>query len=97
MKIGIVGAGMVGASSAYAMALTGVGSTLVLVDADDNLARAQAEDIAHGTPFASPVTVISGGYDALEGAAVVVIAAGVSQKPGETRLDLLDRNRGGVS
>ena len=92
MKIGIVGAGMVGASAAYAMAMTGVGSTLVLVDAHDTLARAQAEDIAHATPFASPVTVIAGGYDALDGAAVVVIAAGVNQKPGETRLDLLDRN-----
>ena len=92
MKIGIVGAGMVGASAAYAMALTGVGSTLVLVDANEKLAQAQAEDIAHGTPFASPVNVMAGGYDALEGARVVVIAAGVSQKPGETRLDLLDRN-----
>ncbi|MEO0393079.1 MAG: L-lactate dehydrogenase [Pseudomonadota bacterium] len=92
MKIGVVGAGMVGSASAYAMAMMGVGSTIVLVDHDEKLATAQAEDIAHGTPFAQPVTVMAGGYDALEGAAVVVISAGVSQKPGETRLDLLDRN-----
>ncbi len=92
MKVGIVGAGMVGSSAGFALALNGTASQLVLVDQDENLARAQAQDIAHAVPFASSTIVESGGYGALDGADVVIIAAGVSQKPGESRLDLLTRN-----
>ena len=92
MKIGIVGAGQVGSSAAYAMMLNAVGSEIVLVDLNEKLADAQATDISHGVPFGSPVWVHAGDYAQLDGAAVVVIAAGVAQKPGETRLQLLDRN-----
>ncbi|MEM6616757.1 MAG: L-lactate dehydrogenase [Pseudomonadota bacterium] len=92
MKIGVIGAGMVGSASAYAMALMGVGSQLVLVDENRALSRAQADDIAHATPFTSPVVVEAGEIADLENAGIIVIAAGVSQKPGETRLELLDRN-----
>lgn len=92
MKVGIVGAGMVGSAAAYALALLGTASRVVLVDLDEKLARAQAEDIAHAVPFASSTIVTSGGYDALGGADVVILAAGVGQKPGETRLELLSRN-----
>jgi L-lactate dehydrogenase len=74
------------------MALQGVVRELVLIDIDRKLARAHAEDILHATPFARPAWVWSGGYEALEGAKVVVVAAGVAQRPGETRLQLLDRN-----
>lgn len=93
MKVGIVGAGMVGAAAGFALAMRGGASKIVLVDRNDALARAQAEDIAHGVPFAHPCTVEAGGYDALKGAGVVILAAGVAQKPGENRLDLLARNR----
>jgi L-lactate dehydrogenase len=92
MKVGIVGAGMVGSAAGYALALKGTVSRIVLVDRNAALARAQAEDIAHGVPFASSVTVSAGDYDDLKGAGVVILAAGVSQKPGETRLELLSRN-----
>jgi L-lactate dehydrogenase len=92
MKIGIVGTGMVGSASAYAMALMGVGTQIVLVDHNAALARAQAQDIAHATPFATTVAIRAGEYADLDGAAVVIIAAGVSQKPGESRLALLERN-----
>ena len=92
MKIGIVGAGMVGASTAYAMVMRGVGGEIVLVDLDAKLAEAQAQDIVHATPFAFPVQVRAGQYRDLAGATVVVLAAGVGQKPGETRIQLLDRN-----
>lgn len=92
MKVGIIGAGMVGSTAGYALALTGTASEVVLVDMNRALALAQAEDIAHATPFHSATKVISGGYDALEGAGVVILAAGVSQKPGEDRLSLLERN-----
>jgi L-lactate dehydrogenase len=92
MKVGIVGAGMVGSAAGYALALLGSVSEVVLVDRDEALALAQAQDIAHAVPFASATQIRAGGYDALAGAAVVILAAGVSQKPGETRLELLGRN-----
>lgn len=92
MKIGIIGAGMVGSTAAYAIGLLGVAHSVVLVDIDPKAARAQAEDINHGMPFASTTIVNSGGYRDLEGAQVVILAAGVGQKPGESRLSLLSRN-----
>lgn len=92
MKIAVVGCGQVGSASAYACVLGGVGTELVLVDYNPALAQAQAEDILHATPFAKSMPVTAGGYDALAGAGLVMIAAGVAQKPGETRLDLLKRN-----
>lgn len=92
MKVGIVGAGMVGSSAAFALALSGTASEIVLVDHNSALALAQAEDISHATPFHSATKVTAGGYEALDGSDVVIIAAGVSQKPGETRIALLERN-----
>ena len=92
MKVGIVGAGMVGSAAGYALALTGHASHVVLVDRNAALAQAQAEDIAHAVPFASACVVEAGDYPALAGAGVVILAAGVAQKPGETRLELLGRN-----
>ncbi|KGF67960.1 lactate dehydrogenase [Hoeflea sp. BAL378] len=92
MKVGIVGTGMVGSAAGYAMALLGVGTEIVLVDANPALALAQAQDIAHATPFAKTVAIRAGSYADLRDAAVVIIAAGVSQKPGESRLALLERN-----
>ncbi len=91
-KIGIVGCGTVGAASAFAMVMRGVGREIVLVDLNMARAEAEADDIFHAVPFASPMTVRAGGYADLEGAYVVVIAGGVAQRPGETRLDLLRRN-----
>ncbi len=92
MKIGIVGAGMVGSTAAYALVMRGVGSEVVLVDLNEALTRAQAQDIVHATPFAHPLAVRAGGYADLDGAELVVLSAGVGQRPGETRIQLLDRN-----
>ena len=92
MKIGIVGAGQVGATAAYAMTMRGVGSEIVLVDRKADLAVAQAHDILDATPFAYPVRVRAGETADLDGAGIVVLAAGANQKPGESRLDLLSRN-----
>jgi L-lactate dehydrogenase len=93
MKVGVVGCGNVGSTAAYAIAMQGHASELVLVDLNERLAWAHAEDILHATPFARPVRVVSGGYPQLEGAVVVILACGLGQKPGETRLQLLQRNR----
>lgn len=92
MKIGVVGCGQVGSASAYACVMRGIGTEIVMVDKNHALAQAQAEDIVHATPFGAPVPVRAGGYDDLADAAIVMVAAGVNQKPGETRLDLLKRN-----
>ena len=94
MKIGIVGAGQVGATAAYAMMMRRVGSEIVLVDRNADLAVAQARDILDATPLADPVRIRAGETADLDGARLVVLAAGVSQKPGESRLDLLSRNAG---
>ena len=92
MKVGIVGTGFVGSTGAYAIALKGAATELILVDLNKDLAQAQAEDILHATPFASPIRVAGGDYPDLKGAALVVLACGVGQRPGETRLQLLERN-----
>ena len=92
MKIGIVGCGMVGSASAYALVMSGVGREIVLVDLNRARAEAEANDIYHAVPFAHPLTVRAGDYPDLAGASVVVIAGGVAQKPAETRLQLLQRN-----
>jgi L-lactate dehydrogenase len=92
MKIAIVGSGMVGSASAYALVMRGVGREIVLVDVNPARALAEANDIFHAVPFAHPLTVRAGEYTDLVGARVVVIAGGVAQKPGETRLHLLQRN-----
>lgn len=92
MKVGIVGAGMVGSSAGYALAMMGIAREIVLVDLNQELAVAQAEDISHAVPFVSATTVRAGSCKNLEGTGVVILAAGVGQKPGETRLELLERN-----
>lgn len=91
-KIGIVGTGMVGATAAYALAMRGIGGELVLVDKNQVRAKAEAADILHAVPFAHPIRVSAGDYPDLTDSRVVIIAAGVGQKPGETRLQLLERN-----
>jgi len=93
MKVGIVGAGQVGSSAAYALVLSGSATDIVLVDINEALARAQAEDILHATPLSNPVRVSWGGYQSLAESDVVLLSCGVSQAPGETRLQLLDRNK----
>jgi L-lactate dehydrogenase len=95
MKIGIVGSGLVGSTTAYALVMSGVGREIVLVDQNTQRAEAEANDIYHAVPFAHPLNIRSGDYADLPGCRVVVIAAGANQKPGgETRLELLNRNAG---
>lgn len=92
VKIGVVGAGMVGSSFVYALTITGLATDIVLVDINRRLAEGQAMDLSHGVPFTREVEVTAGSYEDLEGSDIVVVTAGVAQKPGETRLDLVKRN-----
>lgn len=91
-RIGIVGTGLVGATAAYAIVMRGIGSELVLVDKNHVRAQAEANDIFHAVPFAHPIRVTAGDYNDLAGCRIIIIAAGANQKPGETRLELLERN-----
>ena len=92
MKVGIIGAGSVGAATAFALIMRGVARKVVLIDANEKKAQAEAMDIAHAAPFAYANKVKAGTYEDLEGAEVVIVTAGANQKPGETRIDLLGRN-----
>ena len=92
MKIGIVGAGAVGSAAAYAVVLRGSGSELVIIDQKHDKAQAEAADISHATPMSHPLRVYAGQYADLSGSRVVMLCAGVNQKPGESRLELLKRN-----
>ena len=92
MKTGIVGSGFVGATAAYALVMRGVGRRVVLVDQNRARAESEADDILHAVPFANPLEVEAGDYADLIGCKVVIVSAGVGQKPGETRMQLLGRN-----
>src|SRR5215211_4407376 len=92
MKVGVVGSGLVGSTAAYALVMRGVGREIVLVDKNAARAVAEADDIRHAVPFAHPLEVRAGGYADLAGCRAVVLCAGVGQKPGESRLQLLKRN-----
>lgn len=92
MKIGIVGCGLVGSTAAYAMVMRGIGREIVLIDKDEQRSEAESMDITHAVPFSHPLSVRRGDYGDLTGSRAVIVSAGVSQKPGESRLELLERN-----
>lgn len=91
-KVVIVGAGAVGATFAYALAQSGISDEISLLDQNLELAQGQVMDLAHGFPFFPSVTIRVGGVDDYADAHVVVITAGAKQQPGESRLDLLQKN-----
>lgn len=93
-KVGVVGAGLVGSSFAYGLMIRGLATELVLIDMNSDKAIGEMMDFNHGLSFGRPMKITAGSYADLSGAQVVVMSAGASQKPGETRLDLLARNAG---
>lgn len=92
-RVAVIGTGAVGCSYAYSLINQGVVEELVLIDVNEAKAEGEAMDLNHGMPFApSPIKVWSGSYEDCGAADVVVITAGLPQKPGETRLDLVAKN-----
>ena len=92
-RVVLVGTGAVGCSYAYSLINQGVVEELVLVDVNEAKAEGEAMDLNHGMPFApSPVKVWKGSYEDCQDADLVVITAGLPQKPGETRLQLVEKN-----
>jgi L-lactate dehydrogenase len=92
IRVAIVGVGNVGATFAYTLLLSGLATEIVLIDVNRARAEGEAMDLNHAVPFAHPTRIWAGDYPDCAGAAVTVIAAGIAQRPGETRLDLLQRN-----
>ncbi|RJP70955.1 MAG: L-lactate dehydrogenase [Candidatus Abyssobacteria bacterium SURF_17] len=91
-KIVIVGAGAVGSTFAFTMMRSGLVGEIVLLDANRDRAEGEAMDLNHGLFFVPHVEVRVGEYSDCSGASIVVITAGAKQRPGETRLDLVQRN-----
>ena len=92
-KVVLIGTGFVGMSMAYTMLNRGGVNELVLIDIDENKTKGEEMDLNHGMPFAPQKMIIkAGNYSDCKDAQVIVITAGVSQKPGQTRLDLAQTN-----
>lgn len=93
IKVTVIGAGSVGASIAYTLAMGSMDVTeLVLIDINEKKARGEVLDIAHGMSFRDPITIIAGSYDDAVGSNIVIITSGVARKPGQTRLELAQTN-----
>lgn len=91
-KVVVVGAGSVGATYCYALAQSGLADEIVLTDKNDDLMKGQVMDLVHGQSFFPTVVIRSGTIDDCTDAQLVVITAGATQKPGETRLQLIKKN-----
>lgn len=91
-KLVIFGAGRVGTSFAYAMMIRKIVSEIVLVDIDKEKAKGECMDLNHGIAFAETLKICAGDYPDCVNADYIVITCGASQKPGETRIDLLKKN-----
>lgn len=90
--VGLVGTGHVGVAAAYALFIKGLASELILIDKDARRAEGEAMDLMHGQSLVGSMSVRAGGYADLKKAQLVIISAGVAQRPGESRLALLNRN-----
>lgn len=91
-RVAIIGTGHVGATCAFALQIRGLVSEIVLINSNPDRAEGEAMDLNHGALFSRPLRVWAGNYSDCRDADIVVLAAGVAQKPGETRLNLLKRN-----
>ena len=93
-KVAIIGAGAVGSSIAFAMAIQQLCTELVMIDVNQDKAKGEALDISHGLPFLGQMDIYAGDYTDVKDCDLIVITAGIPRKPGETRLDLAKKNVG---
>ena len=91
-KCAIVGCGFVGATIAYTLLQSGMFSEMVLIDINQDKARGEAEDLSHCLPFHAPMDIYAGEYKEAADCAIVIITAGANQRPGESRLSLVETN-----
>lgn len=91
-RVAIIGAGLVGATYAYALVQSGLAPEIVLIDINRERAVGEAMDLNHAVPFSRPARVWAGNFEDCAGADITVITAGANQAKGETRLDLAEKN-----
>jgi L-lactate dehydrogenase len=91
-KGALIGAGLVGMACAYSMLIQSTFDEMVLVDIEQKKVEGEVMDLMHGVSFVEPSTVRAGTIADCQGADVVIVTSGAKQKPGESRLELLERN-----
>ncbi|MEG2625508.1 MAG: L-lactate dehydrogenase [Christensenella sp.] len=91
-KVTIIGAGSVGSTITYTMAVNGLASEIVMIDVNTEKALGEAMDIRQGTPFCSPIQIYAGTYEDAKDSDVVIITSGMPRKAGQSRIDLAQNN-----
>ena len=91
-KVAIIGCGFVGSSIAFSLMQRGLFSEMVLIDSNQDKAEGEAMDLGDGLPYTASMDIYAGSYDDIADCALIIVTAGANQKPGETRLDLIDKN-----
>lgn len=91
-KVSIIGAGNVGSTFAFALMIRGIAREIVIIDRNEKKAAGECMDLNHGMSFTHPATIYSADYDGCLDSDIVVITAGAKQKPGQTRIDLVQSN-----
>ena len=91
-KVTSIGAGSVGSTIAYTMAVNGIATEIVMIDINEAKAMGEALDIRQGVPFCPPVSIYAGSYQDAQGSDVVILTSGIARKPGQSRLDLAQTN-----
>ncbi len=91
-KVTIIGAGSVGATIAYTLAVSGNASEVVLIDINEQKAFGEAMDIRQGAPFTPPINIYSGDYPDAKNSDIVIVTSGIARRPGQSRLDLAQTN-----
>ena len=91
-KITIIGAGSVGSTIAYTLSNEDIASEIVMIDINREKAEGEVMDIAQGTCFRDPISIISGDYADAKGSDIVIITSGIARKPDQTRIELTQTN-----
>lgn len=91
-KITIIGAGSVGATIAYTLSNEDIASEIVLIDINKEKVEGEVMDIAQGTCFRDPISIIAGDYEDAKDSDIVIITSGIARKPGQTRIELTQTN-----
>ena len=91
-KITVIGAGSVGSTIAYTLSNQNVASEIVLIDINKEKVEGEVMDIAQGTCFRDPISIIAGEYEDAKDSDIVIITSGIARKPGQTRIELTQTN-----
>ena len=91
-KVAIIGAGSVGSTFAFTLMTSGLVREIVLIDKNELLAKGECMDLNHGLSFTYPAKIYASGFEGCKNADLVVITAGVRQKPDQTRIALVQEN-----